>query len=148
MGEPSSFFYWWQKLASIWSDIRTYICLIILQSSSFFSKSFLIILHSNSFFWCYKWLTVENFVLIVVSKYLPTVKQSLPIVLFQKVGVFGMIFIRWSKNKHKNIEKIKMLKMLAVNSFLTYSHKYIKNFLWKSGLTIPIFLKTRKTCKI
>ena len=36
--------------------------------------------------------------------------------------------------------------MLMLHPFLTYI--YIRNLLWKSGLTIPIFLSMRKTCKI
>ena len=38
MGYPSSFLYWWEKLTKIYSDDRTYICLIILHNNSFFLK--------------------------------------------------------------------------------------------------------------
>ena len=62
-----------------------------------------------------QWLTVVNFVLIVVSNYLTTVKQCLTIYFFQKLYVIGKISIRWSEKKHKTIEKVEMLKISTVN---------------------------------
>ena len=53
------------------------------------------------------------------------------------------------QKKHKTIEKVEMSEMSMINPiFFTYSHKYIINLLWKSGLSISIFLSMRKTCKI
>ena len=91
-----------------------------------------------------QWLTIVNSVLIVVSNCLTTVKQYLTIFFFQKLCVIGKISIRWSKNKQRTIEKAEILKIPN----LIYSHKYLISLLRKSGLTVPIFLSTRKTYKI
>ena len=82
--------------------------------------------------------------LLVVSKYLNTVKQCLSTFLIQKLCAFGKTFISWSKNKHKTVEKKEMLKILTALPFLNYRHKYIGNLLWKSGLTIAIFPSMKK----
>ena len=63
-----------------------------------------------------------------------------------KLCAFGKISIRWSNNNQKTIEKLEMLKALTVDPF--FNVYWERNFLWKSGLTIPIFLSMRKTCKI
>ena len=47
---------------------------------------------------------------IVVSKYLTENKQCLAIVSFKEWCAFGKISIIWSKNEHKIIEKVEMLK--------------------------------------
>ena len=60
-------------------------------------------------------LTVVNFVLIVVSKYLTTGEECLTIFLLQKSPVFAKISIRWSNNK--TIAKVKMLKTVMFNLF-------------------------------
>ena len=92
-------------------------------------------------------LTVVNFVLIVVSKYLTTGEECLTIFLLQKSPVFAKISIRWSNNK--TIAKVKMLKTVMFNLFFwTYTHQCVRNYLWKCGWIIPIFLSMRETCKI
>ena len=64
--------------------------------------------------------------LMVVSMYLTGNKECLTIVLFKKWCAFQNIFIRESKNEHKTIEKVEMLKMPSVNPFLTDIHKTSK----------------------
>ena len=53
-----------------------------------------------------------------------------------------------AKTSTKPLKKLKCQKCQRLTHFLTYSHKYIINLLWKSGLGIPILLSMRKTCKI
>ena len=50
------------------------------------------------------WLTVENFLLIVVSKYLTIVKQCLTIVLFQKLCVLRSLLVE-AKTSIKPLKK-------------------------------------------
>ena len=56
--------YWWEKLAKIWSDRRNYICFIsyYMVVASFQSHVLIVKLFKQ-------WLIVENFVLMVISKY-------------------------------------------------------------------------------
>ena len=67
--------------------------------------------------------------LIIVPNYLTTVKQYLEIFFFKNYVLLERSPLDEAKTSIKPLKK-----------FLTYSHEYIINLLWKSKLTAPLFL--------